>query len=206
MLEEKSYIVLAVGTDIGKTFLVENLCKKNSKYNAIKPIITGFINDNNSDSAKILNALNIKINKTNLDKISHWRFKKALSPNFVSNISKNEIVDFCLKNIKNSQQNQQTLLIEGAGGVMTPINKNFTFLDLAQDLQLPILLVTSNYLGAISHTLCCLEAIKNKNLKISKIIVNEHQIMPIKTSKFIDCLNNFCDYEIVSMKNFIKNS
>ena len=56
MLEEKSYIVLAVGTDIGKTFLVENLCKKNSKYNAIKPIITGFINDNNSDSAKILNA------------------------------------------------------------------------------------------------------------------------------------------------------
>ena len=206
MLEEKSYIVLAVGTDIGKTFLVENLCKKNSKYNAIKPIITGFINDNNSDSAKILNALNIKINKTNLDKISPWRFKKALSPNFVSNISKNEIIDFCLKNIKKSQENQQTLLIEGAGGVMTPINKNFTFLDLAEDLQLPILLVTSNYLGAISHTLCCLEAIKNKNLKISKIIVNEHQLMPIKTLKFIDCLNNFCNYEIVSMKAFIKNS
>jgi dethiobiotin synthetase len=206
MLEEGSYIVLAVGTDIGKTFLVENLCKKNSKYNAIKPIITGFINDNNSDSAKILNALNIKINKINLDKISPWRFKKALSPNFVSNISKNEIVDFCIKNIKNSKKNQQTLLIEGAGGVMTPINKNFTFLDLAEDLQLPILLVTSNYLGAISHTLCCLEAIKNKNLKISKIIVNEHQLMPIKTLKFIDCLNNFCNYEIVSMKAFIKNS
>jgi len=206
MLEEKSYIVLAVGTDIGKTFLVENLCKKNSKYNAIKPIITGFINDNNSDSARILNALNIKINKSNLDKISPWRFKKAVSPNFVSNISKNEIIDFCIKNIKNSKKNQQTLLIEGAGGLMTPINKNFTFLDLAQDLQLPILLVTSNYLGAISHTLCCLEAIKNKNLKISKIIVNEHQLMPIKTLKFIDCLNNFCNYEIVSMKAFIKNS
>jgi dethiobiotin synthetase len=206
MLEEQSYIVLAVGTDIGKTFLVENLCKKNSKYNAIKPIITGFINDNKSDSAKILNALNVKINKSNLDKISPWRFKKPLSPNFVSNISKNEIVDFCKKNIKNSQQNQQTLLIEGAGGVMTPINNNFTFLDLAQDLKLPILLVTSNYLGSISHTLCCLEAIKNKNLKVSKIIVNEHQLMPIKTLKFIDCLNNFCNYEIVSMKAFIKNS
>ena len=192
--------------DNGKTFLVENLCKKNSKYNAIKPIITGFINDNNSDSAKILNALNIKVNKSNLDKISPWRFKKPLSPNFVINISKNEIVDFCKKNIKNSQQNHQTLLIEGAGGVMTPINNNFTFLDLAQDLKLPILLVTSNYLGSISHTLCCLEAIKNKNLKVSKIIVNEHQLMPIKTLKFIDCLNNFCNYEIVSMKAFIKNS
>lgn len=206
MLEEQSYIVLAVGTDIGKTFLVENLCKKNSKYNAIKPIITGFINDNNSDSAKILNALNVKINKSNLDKISPWRFKKPLSPNFVSNIPKNEIVDFCKKNIKDSQQNQQTLLIEGAGGVMTPINNSFTFLDLAQDLKLPILLVTSNYLGSISHTLCCLEAIKNKNLKVSKIIVNEHQLMPIKTLKFIDCLNNFCNHEIVSMKAFIKNS
>ena len=42
--------------------------------------------------------------------------------------------------------------------------------------------------------------------KINKIKVNEHQIMPIKTSKFIDCLNNFCDYEIVPMKDFIKNS
>ena len=206
MLKDKSYIVLGVGTDIGKTFLVENLCQNNSKYYAIKPVITGFNNDGKSDSEKILNALKIKINSSSLDKISPYRFKKPISPNFLGNICENEIIKFCSNNIENCQKNQKILLIESAGGVMTPINHNFTFLDLAKSLNLPILLVTSNYLGAISHTLCCLEAIKNKNLKISKIIVNEHQIMPIKTSKFIDCLNNFCDYEIVSMKNFIKNS
>jgi dethiobiotin synthetase len=206
MLKDKSYIVLGVGTDIGKTFLVENLCQNNSKYYAIKPVITGFNNDGKSDSEKILNALKIKINSSSLDKISPYRFKKPISPNFLGNICENEIIKFCINNIENCQKNQKILLIESAGGVMTPINNNFTFLDLAKSLNLPILLVTSNYLGAISHTLCCLEAIKNKNLKISKIIVNEHQIMPIKTSKFIDCLNNFCDYEIISMKNFIKNS
>ena len=206
MLKDKSYIVLGVGTDIGKTFLVENLCQKNSKYYAIKPVISGFNNDGKSDSEKILNALKIKTNKSNLDKISPWRYKKPISPNFLGNICENEIIKFCINNIENCQKNKKILLIESAGGVMTPINHNFTFLDLAKSLNLPILLVTSNYLGAISHTLCCLEAIKNKNLKISKIIVNEHQIMPIKTLKFIDCLNNFCDYEIVSMKNFIKNS
>ena len=173
---------------------------------AIKPVITGFKGDGTSDSERILNALGLQINKNNLDKISPWRFKKPVSPNFLANISQDEIIDFCLKNIENSNKNHKKLLIESAGGVMTPINSNFTFLDLANALKLPILLVTSNYLGAISHTLCSLESIKNKNLKISKIIVNERQIMPIKTSKFIDCLNNFCDYKIVSMKNFIKNS
>ena len=193
MLKDKSYIVLGVGTDIGKTFLVENLCQNNSKYYAIKPVITGFNNDGKSDSEKILNALKIKINSSSLDKISPYRFKKPISPNFLGNICENEIIKFCINNIENCQKNQKILLIESAGGVMTPINNNFTFLDLAKSLNLPILLVTSNYLGAISHTLCCLEAIKNKNLKISKIIVNEHQIMPIKTSKFIDCLNNICD-------------
>jgi dethiobiotin synthetase len=206
MLQDQSYIILGVGTDIGKTFLVENLCQKNSKYYAIKPVITGFNADGNSDSEKILKALKIKINKSNLDKVSPYRFKKPVSPNFLGNIDKNEIIKFCINAIKTSKKNHKILLIESAGGVMTPINNNFTFLDLAKSLKLPILLVTSNYLGAISHTLCCLEAIKNKNLIISKIIVNEHEKMPIKTSKFIDCLNNFCDYEIVSMKNFIKNS
>lgn len=206
MLEEQSYIVLAVGTDIGKTFLVENLCKKNSNFYAVKPVITGFNGDGNSDSERILNALKLKINKKNLDKISPWRFKKPVSPNFLADIPQDKIIEFCLKNIEESKKNHKKLLIESAGGVMTPINNNFTFLDLANVLRLPILLVTSNYLGAISHTLCCLESIKNKNLKISKIIVNEHQIMPIKTTKFIDCLNNFSDDKIISMKNFIKNS
>jgi dethiobiotin synthetase len=206
MLEEQSYIVLAVGTDIGKTFLVENLCKKNPNYFAIKPVITGFNGDGTSDSERILKASGLQINKNNLDKISPWRFKKPISPNFLAQISQNEIIEFCLKNIEKAKKDKKILLIESAGGVMTPINNNFTFLDLAHALKLPILLVTSNYLGAISHTLCSLESIKNKNLKISKIIVNEHQIMPIKTIKFIDCLNNFCDYKVVSMKNFIKNS
>jgi len=206
MDKEKSFIVLAIGTDIGKTFLVENLCKKNSKYTAIKPVITGFNKDGTSDSEKILNALNLKINKNNLDEISPWRFKKPISPNFITQISQDKIIEFCKKNIEKSKKKNQILLIESAGGVMTPINDNFTFLDLASVLKLPILLVTSNYLGAISHTLCCLESIKNKNLKISKIIVNEHQKMPIKTIKFIDCLKHFCNHEIVSMENFIKNS
>ena len=98
MLEEQSYIILAVGTDIGKTFLVENLCKKNSNFYAIKPVITGFNGDGTSDSERILNALGLQINKNNLDKISPWRFKKPISPNFLANISQDEIIEFCLKN------------------------------------------------------------------------------------------------------------
>jgi dethiobiotin synthetase len=68
----------------------------------------------------------------------------------------------------------------------------------------PIILITANYLGAISHSLCAIEAIEKRQLKIAKIIVNEHLEKPIETSQFITSIKDFYDYEILSLKNFIK--
>ena len=66
MLKEKIYFVAAVGTDIGKTFLVENLCKILPKSSAIKPISSGFDDDSyESDCAKILSALGLENSKNN---------------------------------------------------------------------------------------------------------------------------------------------
>jgi len=204
MLSSQNYIVLGIGTDIGKTFLVENICRNFPKFFAIKPLISGFEDPENSDSGKILKSLNIEINKKNLDNISPWRFEKAVSPNFISNIDFNEIIVFCKNKIEYCKQNNLSLLIEGVGGVMSPINKKNNFLDVAEILQLPIILVTANYLGAISHTLTAIKAIELQNLKIAKIIANNHLNMPVSMKEFIDCLNDFCNYEIENIEKFLK--
>ncbi len=178
MLRGKIYLVLGIGTDIGKTHLVENFCKilrqKKISVSAIKPVVSGFAeNDQTSDPARILTALGLEISQKNLDSISPWRFAKAASPHVAGKINFSEIKNFCLEKILQARALDQFLFVEAAGGVMTPITEDKTFLDLASELEIPTLLVSANYLGSISHTLCAVEALRSKKIFVEKIVVNE---------------------------------
>lgn len=209
-LKEKIYFIAAIGTDIGKTFLVENLCRILPNVKAIKPIASGFNDDDkNSDSAKILAALNLEVSLKNINAITPWRFKEALSPHFAAEISGNnidfsEVKKFCEEKISEAKNRGNFLFIEAAGGVMTPINDNRTFLDLAAELQIPVLLVSANYLGSISHTLCAIEALKCRELVIEKIIINsELPLHPKSAISMVDTIKNFSGIETVLLKNFL---
>ncbi len=207
-LQEKIYFIAGIGTDIGKTFLVEKMCRslreKKIAVKAVKPVASGFEEgDKNSDSAKILAALGVEISQSNLDDITPWRFLEAISPhlaakNLGQKIDFLEVKNFCQQKISQAKKCDQFLFIEAAGGVMTPINEEKTFLDLAAELEIPLLLVSANYLGSISHTLCAVEALKSKKVRIEKIIVNEH--LPLSEK------NSLTDISAVveSMQNFSK--
>lgn len=197
------FLIFGTGTDIGKSFLVENLCRILPKIAAIKPVCTGFDDaDKNSDPARILTALGLEISKKNLDEISPWRYVETCSPHFVKEeIDFDAVKNFCLKKIFNT--NNKTLLIEAAGGVMTPINNQKTFLDLAEELRIPVLLVAGNYLGAISHTLSAVEALRSRNVSVKNIIVNE-----LVESKYLvaETIKNFSGIETTTMKKFLMDS
>lgn len=204
MLKKKSYLILGIGTDIGKTFLVENLCRILPEVNAIKPIASGCDDvDENSDPAKILAALGLEKSKKNLDEIAPWRFKKAVSPHFAGKINFLAVKSFCRKKILQAKKENQFLFIESAGGVMTPISDKKTFLDLAADLKIPTILVTSNYLGAISHTLCAIKALKSKKILVEKIILNENFPSQTKSSNLLATIQNFSGVEAVTLKKFL---
>jgi len=206
----KIFFVTSTGTDIGKTFLVEKLCleliKKGKKCNALKPVISGFnIEDLNNDSAKILKALGKKINLENINEISPWRFKEPLSPNIAANLEKKPInfsllIKFCQKQIKFAQKNDEYLFIEGAGGAMTPISNNKTFLDLMQKLEIPVILVIGDYLGTISHTLTAIKAMEEKKIKIDKIIFNERKGSKIN-QEIVKTLKNFTKVNIMKIND-----
>lgn len=207
-LQEKIYFIAGIGTDIGKTFLVEqlcrNLCEKEIAVKAVKPVASGFEDgDKNSDSAKILAALGVEISPNNINDITPWRFLEAISPHLAAKnsgqkIDFSEVKNFCQQKILEAKKRDQFLFIEAAGGVMTPLNEEKTFLDLAAELEIPVLLVSANYLGSISHTLCAVEALKSKKVRIEKIIINEQS--PLLEQ------NSLTDISAVvgSMQNFSK--
>lgn len=206
----KVYFVAGIGTDIGKTFLVENLCRILPNAMAIKPIASGFLDgDKNSDSAKILSALGKKNSLENINAITPWRFFDGLSPHFAAEISGAkidfaEVTNFCQQKILEAKNSDQFLFIEAAGGVMTPINNEKTFLDLAAELKIPLLLVSANYLGAISHTLCAVQALKARRVEVAKIIVNDAlPTSPQSSISLIPTLKNFTALEVVSLKDFL---
>lgn len=192
-LQGKIYFIAGIGTDIGKTFLVEKLCRilrgKKIAVKAVKPVASGFdISDPNSDSAKILVALGREISKNNLDEITPWQFFEAIAPHLAAEklgqkIDFSEVKKFCQEEILAAKNHDQFLFIEAAGGVMTPLNEEKTFLDLAAELEIPVLLVSANYLGSISHTLCAVEALKSKKVRIEKIIINEQSPLSQQSSQ-----------------------
>lgn len=211
------YFIAAIGTDIGKTFFVEKICKILTKQkklvSAIKPIASGFKEEDlNSDSAKILKALGRNISQENIDYITPWRFEEAISPHIAAkNIDQKidflEVVNFCQAAILKSKKEKGFLFIEAAGGIMTPINEEKTFIDLAFELKIPVLLLTTNYLGSISHTLCAIEALKNKKIFVEKIIINDflsnQKNSFISNEEVIKTIENFTKISAISLEDYL---
>ena len=176
------FIVSSTGTNTGKTYVAKNLVKifrkKNISINVYKPIISG-VNSKNilkSDSALLLKELNSKFSMQAFNKISPWSFSKPLAPTLAAQkegkkIIYSEISEWLNKEIKKTSSD--FILIEGAGGLMVPIDKKKTFINLVEEFRMAIILVVGNYLGTISHTLSLVKNIEALNLDIINIVLNE---------------------------------
>jgi len=173
--------VTATGTDIGKTFVTTGLIRyfrgAGRLVDAIKPVVSGFDPDawNESDPAALLAALGRPLVPQELDRIAPWRFRAPLSPDMAARqesraIAFQEVVEFCRRTMAASHG---TLLIEGIGGVMVPLDGHRTVLDLMSLLRIPIILVAGSYVGTISHTFTALEVVARRNLDIAMVVVSE---------------------------------
>lgn len=69
-------------------------------------------------------------------------------------------------------QTERSLIIEGAGGLMVPLNRNNYVIDLIQQLEVPVILVCRSGLGTINHTLLSLEALRARKIEIAGVIIN----------------------------------
>jgi dethiobiotin synthetase len=187
--------VSATGTDVGKTFvacaLIRALRAQNRAVDAFKPVLSGYDGPDGSDAARLLEALGRPL--SDLDRMSPLRFAAPLAPPSAARaeghaLTLSDLADRCRERIA---QTGGLLLIEGAGGIMSPLAEGATNLDLAADLALPILLVTGSYLGAVSHTLTALEVIKARKLAVTAIVISESEGDPPALSEITEALQTF---------------
>ena len=119
-----------------------------------------------------------------LSEVCPYRFQAATSPAHAArlesySLSLNQLVDVCACSEK------EFLVVEGAGGFYSPLTTDGKLnADLAQALDLPLLLVVGNRLGCVNHTLLTLEAATNRHLKTLAIVIN--QVNPKQADEDMD--------------------
>jgi dethiobiotin synthetase len=177
-------VVAGVGTDIGKTYvscaLLRHWRAKGVVCAALKPVLSGFDEASllGSDSAKLLVAIGRQPTPEAIAAITPWRFCAPLAPPAAAKLE-GKILDFetitgfCRREI--AAHDKATTLVETAGGVMSPLTHDTTMLDLIVALDAPVILVTGAYLGAVSHTLTALEALRGRRQRTALLVVNENQ-------------------------------
>jgi dethiobiotin synthetase len=173
--------ITATGTDIGKTFvatsLIQHWREAGRQVDALKPLATGFDQTSPamSDTGLLLAALGRPLQSAEIDRISPWRYAPPLSPDMAARkegkaVDFGALVDFCRRAIAACPD---TLLIEGIGGVMVPLDERHTVLDWIAALNIPVVLVTGSYLGSLSHTLTALDAISSRPIAVTAVVLNE---------------------------------
>ena len=159
----KRIFVTGIGTDVGKTIvsavLVEAL---NADY--WKPVQTGSFFSNDTKEVK-----RIVSNKKSIFHPECYLLKQPMSPHAAAEL---EGVEIQMEQL-DLPKTKNHLIIEGAGGLMVPLNRKYFMIDLIQKFDAEVVLVVKNYLGSINHTLLSIDALKHRGIKILGLIINE---------------------------------
>lgn len=155
-----NYFVTAIGTDSGKS-LVSSILVEALKADYWKPVQAGTPGDTETVESLVSNSI------TKFHPETH-RLKLPASPHAAAKYEHLQIQldDFVLPDTSND------LVIEGAGGVLVPLNDQDHVIDLARELDLEIILVSNLYLGSINHTLLTIDYLERNGFRIKGLIFN----------------------------------
>jgi dethiobiotin synthetase len=167
----KTLFIVATNTDVGKSYasqkLIEALSKKGLRIGVFKPIETGVENNEPLDATALLNSVKLYNEAfTNLSPkdITAYTFKLPAAP-FVADVNKEINIELILTKKAQLHELCDILIIESAGGLMTPINEEYKMIDLIKTLGAKTLLVTPSKLGCINDTLLAMEALKRREIE-----------------------------------------
>ena len=160
----KRIFVTGISTDVGKT-IAAAIITESLKADYWKPVQAGDLS--NSDSHKVAELVSNE--KTIIHK-SSYALNTPMSPHAAAGIDNIEID---LNQIIEPKTTNH-LVIEGAGGLLVPLNEKDTILDIIKSNYL-VIVVSRHYLGSINHTLLTIESLKQKGFKVAVIFSgNEH--------------------------------
>jgi len=169
----KGLFITGTDTGVGKTYFTACLTRSLRQHSIpaipLKPISSG----DRADSILLSDATGGVISPAEINPV---HFSAPLSPYAASILESKPFPWGILRErmIKLTQSYPGPFLIEGVGGWRVPIDSTLGIREWAQELALPVVLVARNTVGTLNHTLLTVDSIRQANLPIRGLILNEH--------------------------------
>ena len=157
--------VTGIGTEVGKT-VISAILTEALEADYWKPVQAGDLDY--SDTHKVKDLV------SNSNSVFHCETHALNHPMSPHAAAERDGVEISLNDFK-IPHTDNNLVIEGAGGLMVPLNKRDCMIDLIEGLGVEAVLVSRNYLGSINHTLLSVEALKSRGIAIKGIIFNDEE-------------------------------
>lgn len=175
-----SFFITGTDTDVGKTYVTAGLAvtlrKMGINVGVMKPFAAGTAQRNGFKSEDV----EILSNAAKVDDpeslVNPQFFPIPASPyTAYKKLKIKPKVSTVLTNFKKLSKLHDLILVEGMGGLMTPILKNYSIASLIKDMNIPTVIVTSSRIGTVNHTLMTCIMCKKYKIPIKGIIINNFE-------------------------------
>ncbi len=196
------YFITGSDTGVGKTYiaceLIQQLRGLDVKLETRKPVESG-CSTGESGGLIPVDALELQAANNNLetiDRIAPYRFKAALAPPRAAELEDCHLQLVDLYNACSLDNSSHRLIVEGAGGFYSPMAENGLNADLASLLQLAVIVVINDRIGAVNQALMTSQAVESRHLDIAAIIMNQVDGDIDEDMDNSEDLKTRCDYSI----------
>ncbi len=201
-IDSNGYFVTGSDTDAGKTYIacqiIRQLRALNKPVEVRKPAESGCIVDRPGNlvaaDAGLLSAANNHLQS--METISPYRFKSALAPHRAARFDGTAIYLRDLIEACQQKQANHLLIVEGAGGFYSPLAEDALNADLASALQLPVIIVVNDRIGAVNQALMTIAAVESRHLPIAAVFLNQLEPGHEANMDNLADLSLYCDYSI----------
>ena len=201
-IDKNGYFITGSDTDVGKTYigceLLRQLRQHACQLEVRKPAESGCKPDAHGEliatDAQQLNAANLQAEDMN--RVAPNRFRAALAPHRAARLEGKVVKMANLIEVCSRDNIDHLLIVEGAGGFYSPLAEDGLNADLASVLQLPVIIVVSDRVGAVNQALLTIQAVESRHLTIAAIILNRVQADHELNMDNIADLRQHCGYEV----------
>jgi dethiobiotin synthetase len=159
----RKIFVTGIGTDVGKT-VVSSILVEALQADYWKPVQTGSYFS--TDASKVQKYISNAVTKVHPES---YVLKQYMSPHAAAEL---EGVHIELSHIQIPPSENKVMIIEGAGGIMVPINEKEFIIDIIRKFDCETVLVIQNYLGSINHSMLSIDVLKYRGIKLLGIVFN----------------------------------
>ncbi len=176
---QRGIFITGTDTGVGKTYVAAGIAAalraQGANVGVMKPVETGCrLRSGRLIPADAVNLFRAAGSNDPIALINPYRLRKPLAPSVAARLEgKRILVSRIMHAYRTLLRRHDFMIIEGAGGIMVPLTRNYLFLDLARSIGLPVVIVARPGLGTINHTLLTIEVLRERGISTAGVVLNQ---------------------------------